>query len=189
MPWWRARPCPTSELSTLSSWPVRMRALTPVPISRNSCVMLIDCSFSKILNTWALSGLKINFTWKVKLDVYSRLTNKSINTLKLIFSVWFFVGFKWRAIISPSLFLQLQTDIGDRAPSYLRDLIGRLSTFSDEPRLAGLVGFVVTLLVDMVYTSSKHSSGRGKLAGSSSSQVNLFRQRWWKRCEFYNRHA
>lgn len=67
--------------------------------------------------------------------------------------------------------LQLQNDIGDRAPAYLRDLIGRLSTFSDEPRLAGLVGFVVTLLVDMVYTS-KRSSVRRKLAGSSSSQVD-----------------
>lgn len=33
------------------------------------------------------------------------------------------------------------------------------------------MGFVVTLLVDMVYTS-KRSSVRGKLAGSSSSQVN-----------------
>lgn len=67
--------------------------------------------------------------------------------------------------------LQLQNAIGDRAPAYLRDLISRLSTFSDEPRLAGLVGFVVTLFVDMVYTS-KRSSVRGKLTGSSSSQVN-----------------
>lgn len=69
--------------------------------------------------------------------------------------------------------LQLQSDIGGKAPTYLRDLISRLSTFSDEPRLAGLVGFVVALLVDMVYTSSKHSSVKGKLAGSSSSQVGL----------------
>ncbi|CAG00276.1 unnamed protein product [Tetraodon nigroviridis] len=66
--------------------------------------------------------------------------------------------------------LELQSDMGDRAPAYLRDLIGRLSTFSDEPRLAGLVGFVVTVLVDMVYTS-KRSSVKGTLAGSSSSQV------------------
>lgn len=73
--------------------------------------------------------------------------------------------------ISFFFLLQLQNDIGDRAPAYLRDLIGRLSTFSDEPRLAGLVGFVVTLMVDMVYTS-KRSSVRGKGAGPSSSQVN-----------------
>ena len=70
------------------------------------------------------------------------------------------------------LLTQLQGDIGNRAPTYLRDLIGRLSTFSDEPRLAGLVGLVVTMVMDMAYTSSKQSSGvKGKLAGSSSCQV------------------
>ncbi|XP_030296749.1 uncharacterized protein LOC115596095 isoform X2 [Sparus aurata] len=66
---------------------------------------------------------------------------------------------------------QLQGDIGNKAPTYLRDLIGRLSTFSDEPRVAGLVGLVVTMVMDMAYTSSRQSSGvKGKSAGSSSSQ-------------------
>ncbi|XP_036980697.1 uncharacterized protein LOC119034087 isoform X2 [Acanthopagrus latus] len=66
---------------------------------------------------------------------------------------------------------QLQGDIGNKAPTYLRDLIGRLSTFSDEPRVAGLVGLVVTMVMDMAYTSSRHSAGvKGKSAGSSSSQ-------------------
>lgn len=72
----------------------------------------------------------------------------------------------------PFLLTQLQGDIGNRAPTYLRDLIGRLSTFSDEPRLAGLVGLVVTMVMDMAYSSSKQSSGvKGKSAGSSSCQV------------------
>ncbi|KAM9364989.1 uncharacterized protein KZ484_011205 [Pholidichthys leucotaenia] len=66
---------------------------------------------------------------------------------------------------------QLQVDIGNRVPTYLRDLISRLTTFSDEPRVAGLVGLVVTMVMDMVYTSSKQSAGvKGKSAGSSSCQ-------------------
>ncbi|XP_030296747.1 uncharacterized protein LOC115596095 isoform X1 [Sparus aurata] len=69
---------------------------------------------------------------------------------------------------------QLQGDIGNKAPTYLRDLIGRLSTFSDEPRVAGLVGLVVTMVMDMAYTSSRQSSGvKGKSAGSSSSQQRV----------------
>lgn len=63
---------------------------------------------------------------------------------------------------------QLQRDLGNRAPTYLRDLIGRLSAFSDEPRLAGLVGSVVMMVIDMVYTSSKPPST--KSPGSSSRQ-------------------
>ncbi|KAM3606364.1 uncharacterized protein V6R79_014914 [Siganus canaliculatus] len=82
---------------------------------------------------------------------------------------------------------QLQGDIGSRAPTYLRDLIGRLSTFSDEPRLAGLVGLVVTMVMDMAYTSSKQPSGaKGKSAGSSSSQrvweLQEFMEEYLKRC-------
>ncbi|KAF6715956.1 hypothetical protein FQA47_015804 [Oryzias melastigma] len=76
---------------------------------------------------------------------------------------------------------QLQGSIEHRAPSYLKDLIGRLSTFSDEPRLAGLLGLMITMVMDMVYTSSKHSSGgKGK---SSSSQ-----QRIWELQEVMEEH-
>ncbi|XP_069000384.1 uncharacterized protein [Embiotoca jacksoni] len=83
---------------------------------------------------------------------------------------------------------QLQGDIGNKAPTYLRDLIGRLSTFSDEPRLAGLVGLVVTMVMDMAYTSSKRSSGvKGKSAGSSSCQQRVWElqevmEEYLKRC-------
>ncbi|XP_071336145.1 uncharacterized protein [Trachinotus anak] len=82
---------------------------------------------------------------------------------------------------------RLQGDIGSRAPTYLRDLIGRLTTFSDEPRLAGLVGLVVTMVMDMVYTSSKRSSGvTGKSAGLSSCQrvweLQEVMEEYLKRC-------
>ncbi|KAM9345367.1 uncharacterized protein ABDE67_014233 [Symphorus nematophorus] len=83
---------------------------------------------------------------------------------------------------------QLQGDIGNKAPTYLRDLISRLSTFSDEPRLAGLVGLVVTMVMDMAYTSSKQSSGvKGKSAGSSSCQQRVWElqevmEEYLKRC-------
>nr|XP_046258811.1 uncharacterized protein LOC124066468 isoform X2 [Scatophagus argus] len=83
---------------------------------------------------------------------------------------------------------QLQGDIANRAPTYLRDLIGRLSAFSDEPRLAGLVGLVVTMVMDMVYTSSKQPSGvKGKSAGSSSCQQRVWElqevmEEYLKRC-------
>ncbi|XP_011491372.1 uncharacterized protein LOC101167588 isoform X2 [Oryzias latipes] len=66
---------------------------------------------------------------------------------------------------------QLQGTVEQRAPTYLKDLIGRLSTFSDEPRLAGLLGLVIAMVMDIVYTTSKQSSGgKGKPVGSSSSQ-------------------
>lgn len=81
---------------------------------------------------------------------------------------------------------QLQGNIGNRAPTYLRDLIGRLTSFSDEPRLAGLVGLVVTMVMDMLYTTSKSSNVKGKSAGSSSSQRVLELQEvmeeYLKRC-------
>ncbi|XP_028459348.1 uncharacterized protein LOC114572100 isoform X2 [Perca flavescens] len=80
---------------------------------------------------------------------------------------------------------QLQGDIGKRAPTYLKDLIGRLASFSDEPRLAGLVGLVVTMVMDMAYSSS--SSGvKGKSAGSSSCQrvweLQEVMEEYLKRC-------
>ncbi|XP_061601012.1 uncharacterized protein LOC133463473 [Cololabis saira] len=83
---------------------------------------------------------------------------------------------------------QLQRNIGSRAPSYLKDLIGRLSSFSDEPRLAGLVGLVVTMVMDLAYTSSKQSSGvKGRSAGSSSCQQRVWElqevmEEYLKRC-------
>ncbi|XP_072246435.1 uncharacterized protein [Leuresthes tenuis] len=83
---------------------------------------------------------------------------------------------------------QLQTDIGKRAPTYLKDLISRLSAFSDEPRLAGLVGLVVTMVMDMACNSSKQSSGvKGKSVGSSSCQQRVWElqevmEEYLKRC-------
>lgn len=70
---------------------------------------------------------------------------------------------------------QLHSSIGNKAPTYLKDLIGRLSTFSEDPRLAGLVGMLVTMVMDMIYTSRKQpASAGGTSAGSSSSrQVKL----------------
>lgn len=79
---------------------------------------------------------------------------------------------------------QLQKDIGNRAPTYLRDLIGRLSAFSDEPRVAGLVGSVVMMVIDMAYASSKSSSA--KSTGSSSQQrvceLQELMEEYLKRC-------
>ncbi|XP_024916439.1 uncharacterized protein LOC112487811 isoform X2 [Cynoglossus semilaevis] len=82
---------------------------------------------------------------------------------------------------------QMQRDLGNRAPSYIKDLIGRLTTFSDEPQVAGLVGLMITLVVDMVYTSSRPSTGaKGKVSSSSSSQIVLELQEvmeeYLKRC-------
>ncbi|XP_034041181.1 uncharacterized protein LOC117523696 [Thalassophryne amazonica] len=70
---------------------------------------------------------------------------------------------------------QLQVNIGKRAPTYLRDLIGHLAGFSHEPRLAGLVGLVVTMVMDMACMSSEKSQGvAGKSTGSSSSQQRVW---------------
>ncbi|XP_054655610.1 uncharacterized protein LOC129194417 [Dunckerocampus dactyliophorus] len=83
--------------------------------------------------------------------------------------------------------LQLQGNIGNKAPTYLRDLIGRLSSFSDEPRLAGLLGLAVTMVMDMLYMSFKQSSGgKVKAAGSSSCQrvweLQEVMEEYLKRC-------
>lgn len=79
---------------------------------------------------------------------------------------------------------QLQKDIGTRAPTYLRDLISRLSAFSDEPRLAGLVGSVVIMVIDMAYASSKPPAA--KSTGSSSQQrvceLQELMEEYLKRC-------
>ncbi|XP_012707943.2 uncharacterized protein LOC105917629 [Fundulus heteroclitus] len=83
---------------------------------------------------------------------------------------------------------QIQRDLGKRAPTYLKDLIGRLAAFSDEPRLAGLVGLVVTMVMDVAYTSSKPSpGGKGRPAGSSSCQQRVWElqevmEEYLKRC-------
>ncbi|XP_062257645.1 uncharacterized protein LOC133966655 [Platichthys flesus] len=80
---------------------------------------------------------------------------------------------------------ELQGNIGSRAPVYLRDLIGRLTTFSDEPRLAGLVGLVVTMVMDMAYTSSRRASGgKGKSAGSGQrvEELQEVMEEYLKRC-------
>ncbi|XP_054456542.1 uncharacterized protein LOC129092574 isoform X2 [Anoplopoma fimbria] len=81
---------------------------------------------------------------------------------------------------------QLQGDIGNKAPTYLKDLIGRLSSFSDEPRLAGLLGLAVTVVMDMAYTSSRRSGVKGKSAGSSSrqrvSELQEVMEEYLKRC-------
>ncbi|XP_038156503.1 uncharacterized protein LOC119793397 isoform X2 [Cyprinodon tularosa] len=84
--------------------------------------------------------------------------------------------------------LEIQRDLGKRAPTYLRDLIGRLSAFSDEPRLAGLVGLVVTMVMDVAYTSSNQSPGvTGRPAGSSSCQrvweLQEVMEEYLKRCK------
>ncbi|KAK5908777.1 hypothetical protein CgunFtcFv8_016807 [Champsocephalus gunnari] len=82
---------------------------------------------------------------------------------------------------------QLQGDIGKRAPTYLKDLIGRLASFSDEPRLAGLVGLVVSMVMDMAYTSKQSSAVKGKSAGSSPGQQRVWElqevtEEYLKRC-------
>ncbi|XP_077352426.1 uncharacterized protein LOC144001752 isoform X2 [Festucalex cinctus] len=80
--------------------------------------------------------------------------------------------------------LQLQGDIGNRAPSYLKDLIGRLSSFSDEPRVAGLVGLAVTMVMDLLIMSS--SGAKKKATGSSSGQrvreLQEVMEEYLKRC-------
>ncbi|XP_054886035.1 uncharacterized protein LOC129360020 isoform X2 [Poeciliopsis prolifica] len=66
---------------------------------------------------------------------------------------------------------QIQSDLGKRAPTYLRDLIGRLSAFSDEPRLAGLVGLAITMVMDMAWSSKQSAGVKGRPAASSSCQT------------------
>lgn len=79
---------------------------------------------------------------------------------------------------------QLQRDIGNRAPTYLRDLIGRLSAFTDEPRVAGLVGLVVSMVIDMLHASSKPPSGKssGLSAHQRVSELRELMEEYLKRC-------
>ncbi|XP_037127935.1 uncharacterized protein LOC119134872 isoform X2 [Syngnathus acus] len=80
--------------------------------------------------------------------------------------------------------LQLQGEIGNKAPAYLKDLIGRLSSFSEEPRLAGLLGLAVTMVMDLLVMSS--SGLKKKATGSSSYQrvreLQEVMEEYLKRC-------
>ncbi|KAM9809116.1 uncharacterized protein LOC133158574 isoform X2 [Syngnathus typhle] len=80
--------------------------------------------------------------------------------------------------------LQLQGEIGNKVPAYLKDLIGRLSSFSDEPRLAGLLGLAVSMVMDLLVMSS--SGLKKKATGSSSSQrvreLQEVMEEYLKRC-------
>ncbi|XP_051936318.1 uncharacterized protein LOC127610342 isoform X1 [Hippocampus zosterae] len=80
--------------------------------------------------------------------------------------------------------LQLQGEIRSRAPTYLKDLIGRLSSFSDEPRLAGLLGLAVTMVMDLLVTSLSRA---GKTATGPSScqrvrELQEVMEEYLKRC-------
>ncbi|XP_056148119.1 uncharacterized protein LOC130123028 [Lampris incognitus] len=83
---------------------------------------------------------------------------------------------------------QLQSEMGNRVPTYLRDLIGRFAALSDEPHVTGLVGLVVSMVMDMAYTSSRWSSGATvKSAGSLSSEQRMWElqelmEEYLKRC-------
>lgn len=91
--------------------------------------------------------------------------------------VFFYLFFYKNTFIHLLYFLQIQSDLGKRAPTYLRDLIGRLSAFSDEPRLAGLVGLAVTMVMDVAWSSKQSAGVKGRPAASSSCQVKpLFKR-------------
>lgn len=121
-----------------------------------------------------------------KLQIYNMMLTKCCSKLfsdrsESIFRYWVRWEETFKKVIRVYFLFflyQLQADIGSKAPTYLKDIIGRLSSFTDEPRLAGLLGSVVSMVIDMAYTSSKSSSGgKGKSAGSSSSQVKIFYDR------------
>ncbi|XP_034407503.1 DEAD-box ATP-dependent RNA helicase 52A-like [Cyclopterus lumpus] len=84
---------------------------------------------------------------------------------------------------------QLQADVGNKAPAYLKDLIGRLSSFSEEPRLAGLLGLALTVVMDMAFRSANRPSGRGG-AGSPTGQQRVWElqevmEEYLKRCRIH----
>ena len=58
---------------------------------------------------------------------------------------------------------ELQGHMGSRAPAYLKELISRLVAFSEEPRVAALVGLVVSMVLETAYvSSSRRSSSKAK---------------------------
>ncbi|XP_049592886.1 uncharacterized protein [Syngnathus scovelli] len=80
--------------------------------------------------------------------------------------------------------LQLLDEIGELAPTYLKDLIGLLSSTSDKPRLTGLLGLGVAIVIDLLVMSS--SGLKKKATGSSSSQrvreLQEVMEEYLKRC-------
>ncbi|XP_053730594.1 uncharacterized protein LOC128764662 isoform X2 [Synchiropus splendidus] len=84
---------------------------------------------------------------------------------------------------------QLQVDLGSKAPVYLRDLIGRLTSFAEEPRLAGLLGLVVTVVIDMLYSGSRQTSASKAKSGPSSVQkvveLQELMEEYLKRCQIH----
>lgn len=84
---------------------------------------------------------------------------------------------------------QLQGHVGSRGPAYLRELIGRLVAFSEEPRVAALVGLVVSMVMETAYVSSSRSSSRSSKAGSQVEERRAelcdVMEEYLKRCRMH----
>ncbi|XP_067092582.1 uncharacterized protein [Osmerus mordax] len=86
---------------------------------------------------------------------------------------------------------ELQGHMGNRAPAYLKELISRLVAFSEEPRVAALVGLVVSMVLETAYVSSCRGSSRGSTS-KAKSQVEERRaelcdmmEEYLKRCRMH----
>ncbi|KAL0964554.1 hypothetical protein UPYG_G00325560 [Umbra pygmaea] len=82
---------------------------------------------------------------------------------------------------------QLQGHAGNRAPAYLKELISRLVAFSEEPKLAALVGLVVSMVMETAYASSKKSSGSGscRVVEERRAELQDVMEEYLKRCRMH----
>ncbi|KAJ8013849.1 hypothetical protein DPEC_G00034080 [Dallia pectoralis] len=81
---------------------------------------------------------------------------------------------------------QLQGHMGNRAPTYLKELISRLVAFSDEPRLAALVGLVISMVAETAYASSRGSTGSGGCqVEMRRAELQDIMEEYLKRCRMH----
>ncbi|XP_036842495.1 uncharacterized protein LOC110530352 isoform X1 [Oncorhynchus mykiss] len=81
---------------------------------------------------------------------------------------------------------QLQGHVGNRAPTYLKELISRLVAFSDEPKVAGLVGLVVSMVMETAYASSRGSvRSRGCQVEERRAELQDVMEEYLKRCRMH----
>ncbi|XP_010887424.1 uncharacterized protein LOC105021442 isoform X2 [Esox lucius] len=81
---------------------------------------------------------------------------------------------------------QLQGHVGNRAPTYLKELISRLVAFSDEPKLAALVGLVISMVAETAYASSRGSAGSGGCQiEKCRAELQDIMEEYLKRCRMH----
>ncbi|XP_036402973.1 uncharacterized protein LOC118790201 [Megalops cyprinoides] len=66
-------------------------------------------------------------------------------------------------------FKQLKKHVDGKAPAYLKELMGKLASFTDEPKITGLLTLVIFMVIETAYASSRRSP-QGAVAAATAEE-------------------